>query len=387
MSTAAPEQPGILVSFARELRARGLTVGTAHIVTFSRAVAALGSDDLADIYWSGRACLVSARQDIPTYDAAFRDFFLGREAEQHGRDLTTDPTSSSASNDEAPERIEVGIGEAADPAAPEDEAGESDQQILGAVASPGERLRARSFAEWTAEETAELAAAVAAIEIKVARRKTRRLRPSSAPGRLDLGRSVRRSIRNEGEVIERLWRRRARRRRRLVLLIDVSGSMSTHSRALLHLGYGLVNGDQPSEVFCFGTRLTRVTDLLRGRDPNLAVDRASDAVDDWSGGTRIGASLARFLTGRPGSQVARGAVVLVASDGLEVGDPEVLARQIGRLARLAHSVVWLNPLKADPDYQPLARGMAVSLPHIDHLVAADSLLDLDRVAALIPKLA
>jgi uncharacterized protein with von Willebrand factor type A (vWA) domain len=168
--------------------------------------------------------------------------------------------------------------------------------------------------------------------------------------------------------------------------MDVSGSMAAHARALLHFVYAMRSSGLPVEVFCFGTRLTRITDPLADRDPNRAVERASDAVVDWAGGTRIGDSLGVFLR-RWGSRGAvRGAVVLLFSDGLERGSPEALGTNMARLARLAYVVVWLNPLKADPTYEPLTRGMQAAMPHIDRLVAADSFDDLSRVARMIPQL-
>ena len=174
--------------------------------------------------------------------------------------------------------------------------------------------------------------------------------------------------------------------RRLLLLVDVSGSMSTQSRAMLHLAYGLMASPLNTEVFCFGTRLTRTTEFLKGRDPDAAVERASAGVVDWAGGTRIGDSFLSLLRDPVALRHVRGSVVLVASDGLETGDPELMGSQVARLSRLAYAVVWMSPLKADPSYRPLTRGMRRALPHLDHLVAADSLSDLEQVADLVPRL-
>ena len=245
-------------------------------------------------------------------------------------------------------------------------------------------LRARSLADWTDDELARLPEMLAEIELHLPRRRIRRSRASETGTRLDLRRTVHRSMRHEGELVERAWRRRRDRPRRLVLLIDVSGSMSAHARALLHFAYGLVRSGLGVEVFCFGTRLTRVTELLVGRQPNRAVALATAAVVDWSGGTRIGDSLALFLRRWGTRGTVRGSVVLLFSDGLERGDPSMLASQMARLARLTHAIVWLNPLKGDPGYEPLARGMRAALPHVDRLVAADTIDDLVRLARLIP---
>jgi uncharacterized protein with von Willebrand factor type A (vWA) domain len=227
---------------------------------------------------------------------------------------------------------------------------------------------------------------MALIRLKIPLRQTRRFAPAPRGGRFDMRRTVRQSMRHEGELMKRAWRGRRVQPRRVIVLMDVSGSMTAHSRAVLHFAYALSQADLRVEVFCFGTRLTRVTEHLKDRNPTRAVDQASRAVADWSGGTRIGESLALFLRdwGRRG--VLRGSVLLLVSDGLERGDPQLLAQQMERLRRLTHAIVWLNPLKGDPAYQPLARGMKAALPHVDQLVAADSVADLEKVALLLPRL-
>ena len=188
----------------------------------------------------------------------------------------------------------------------------------------------------------------------------------SAPRRgataLDLRRTVRSALQTEGEVLRRSWRRRVHTPRRLLLLVDVSGSMSTQSRAMLHLAYGLVASTLDTEVFCFGTRLTRTTDFLRGRDPDLAVQRASAGVVDWAGGTRIGDSMATLLRDPIALRQVRGAVALVASDGLETGDPELMARQVVRLSRLAYRVVWDESPQVRPVLSPAHPRHAAGVP-------------------------
>ena len=271
------------------------------------------------------------------------------------------------------------------------ESGDGDQEPNepdadpGAIASLFETLRDRSFSEWTEEERTYVAELIGRIAVRVPRRCTRRLRPAPTGNSLDMRSTVRKALHSEGEVFRRSWRKRVAIPRRLLLLVDVSGSMSTQSRAMLHLAYGLVTSTLHVEVFCFGTRLTRTTDMLKGRDPDLAVQRASSAVVDWAGGTRIGESLASLLRNPVALRHARGAVVMVASDGLETGNPDVMASQVARLSRLAHTIVWMSPLKSDPSYRPLTRGMRLAYPHLDYLVGADTLGDLERVATLLPK--
>ena len=192
-------------------------------------------------------------------------------------------------------------------------------------------------------------------------------------------------MRSGGEVIEPSWRTRRERPRRLILLLDVSGSMAEYSRALLQFAYSAGRGSQV-ETFCFATRLSRVTDVLARRDPDIALAQASEAVVDWDGGTRIGDALGEFTRewGRRG--LARGAIVVICSDGLERGDPEALAAEMERLRRLTHRIVWVNPLKGDPAYEPLARGMRAALPYIDVFVPGHDLASLEALAQLLPAL-
>lgn len=377
-----------MVSFASALREHGVKVSPAQIVTLGHAFSLLGTDDLEDVYWSGRTCLVSEYVDIPAYDAAFASFFLGADPDlslEIGEDPETaiSDAAAAAAGDERASFLDSASVEHRDGWS---EKPESDPDP-GAVASLFEILRHRSFSEWTEEEKTNLARLVGRIEVRIPRRCTRRLRPATAGHSLDLRRTVRIALQSEGEILRRAWRRRVHTPRRLLLLVDVSGSMSTQSRAMLHLAYGLVASALDTEVFCFGTRLTRTTDFLRGRDPDLAVQRASAGVVDWAGGTRIGESLATLLRDPIALRQVRGAIVLVASDGLETGDPELMAGQVARLSRLAYRVVWMSPLKSDPSYRPLTRGMRLAFPHLDHLVAADTLGDLQRVATLLPKFA
>ena len=362
-------------------------VSPAEIVTFGRAVTLLGVDDLEDLYWSGRTCLVSEFVDIPAYDAAFASFFLGSEADvspESSEDPET-PPGEAAATEAGAERTSL-----ADNTSVEHGDGEPEQRPPdpdpGAVASLFETLRHRSFSKWTEEEKTYMAELIGRIEIRVPRRCTRRLRPAPTGNSLDMRSTVRKALHSEGEVFRRSWRRRVVIPRRLLLLVDVSGSMSTQSRAMLHLAYGLVASTLDAEVFCFGTRLTHTTDQLKGRNPDLAVQRVSAGVVDWSGGTRIGESLACLLRNPIALRHVRGAVVMVASDGLETGDPDLMASQVGRLSRLAHTIVWMSPLKSDPSYRPLTRGIRLALPHLDHLVAADTLGDLQAVATLLPRL-
>ncbi|HXV58605.1 MAG TPA: VWA domain-containing protein [Gaiellaceae bacterium] len=337
-----------IARFGRELRAAGLPVGPDRVAALTRAAALLPPGEL---YWAGRATLLSRPEQIEVYDAVFGAFF-------------GPPVPPSAPPISVRVRAEV-------------------EEDVG-LASPVELLREKSFARCSREELSQLAGLMAQIDLAVPRRRTRRREPARA-GVPDLRRTLRRSFRTGGDPVERAWRRRRRRTRRLILLLDVSGSMDAYSRALVIFAHAALRADRRWEAFCFGTRLTRVTRQLEGSDPDAALTRAAAEVVDWDGGTRIGEALKRFLDEHGHAGLARGAVVVLCSDGLEVGDPELLAEQMGRLHRLAYRVVWLNPLKEDPAYEPLARGMKAALPHVDHFASGHSLASLEDVAAALSR--
>ena len=346
-----------LTEFGRALRAEGLPVGTGRIESFCRAAALLPPEDL---YWAGRATLVGRRTEISVYDEVFRSFF-GGDADRRPR--RPPPARKAAAVEDHADRGEE--------RAPTREA---------ALASRVEVLRQKSFAACSAAELAELAALMARLRLVAPPRLTRRRRASPS-GELDLRRTVRQALRTGGDPARILRRARRRRPRRFVLLLDVSGSMSEYSRALLVFAHAALRVDPRWEAFCFGTRLTRVTRALGGSDPDEALRRATADVVDWDGGTRIGDSLKAFLDRYGQAGLARGAVVVVCSDGLDTGDPALLGEQMARLARLAHTIVWLNPLREDPRYEPLARGMAAALPHVDVFASGHNLASLEELGA------
>lgn len=346
-----------LVAFGRALRAAGLTVGTGRINDFCRAAALLEPEDL---YWAGRGTLVGRRDEIPVYNRVYAAFF-GEEAPA-AVDVPAKPT-----------RVRAGSHGDPDPGS----AGEQDVQPELLLASTIERLKEKSFARCTPEELTLLTALMEKIRLAVPQRRSRR-RQRARSGSPDLRRTIRRSFRTGGDPVERSWRKRRKRRRRLVLFLDVSGSMAAYSRALLVFAYAALRADPRWEAYCFGTRLTRLTRVLGPTNPDAALEQAAAEVFDWDGGTRIGESLKSFLDSQ--AEVARGAVVLICSDGLEVGDPSLLEAQMARLSRLAYRVIWLNPLKEDPAYEPLARGMAASLPYIDLFVSGHNLASLESLS-------
>jgi uncharacterized protein with von Willebrand factor type A (vWA) domain len=247
-------------------------------------------------------------------------------------------------------------------------------------------LRHKDFAAFTHEEFAEARVLMADLRLAGELRRCRRLRPTSREsGRPDLRRTVRRALRSGGEPVRRAWLAPAERPRRVVLLCDVSGSMEPYARALVRFLHAAVTarGAGRVEAFALGTRLTRITRELSWRDPDAAIADAANAVTDWSGGTRLGEGLREFNDRWGVRGMARGAVVVIMSDGWDRGDPERLGAEMGRLHRVAHRVVWVNPLKAAPGYAPLARGMAAALPHVDDFVEGHSMASLEHLAAVV----
>jgi uncharacterized protein with von Willebrand factor type A (vWA) domain len=332
-----------LTRFGRALRDEGLVVGTDRIASFCRAAALVPPGDL---YWAGRATLVARPKDIPVYDEVFLGYF--------GDVAPPEPPLELRIKGIPPKEVEL------------------------ALASEVELLREKSFARCSPEELALLANLMARLSLNVPLRRSRRHVPARS-GAPDLRRTLRSSFRTGGEPVERRFRERRRRPRRLVLLLDVSGSMADYSRALVMFAHAALRSGRRWEAFCFGTRLTRVTRALAGTNPNEALDRAAAEVVDWDGGTRIGDSLKQFLDEFGHRGMARGAVVVICSDGLEVGDPDLLAGQMARLSRLAHAVIWLNPLQEDPAYEPLARGMRAALPHVDVFASGHNMASLEAL--------
>jgi uncharacterized protein with von Willebrand factor type A (vWA) domain len=377
---------GPLVAFGRGLRARGLPVGTGRILTFVRALAALGVTDRSSLYWAGRISMVARKNDLAAYDAAFEDWYRSLQPTEDLRielDLPSLTRDAIAWGDE-PEGLDVraastaaewhALGEDDEAPTPGDEA------AIRIVASAVEVLRSKSFADLTSEEREAVGRLIRALAVSLPDERMRRTRPSASGGRFDVRRTLRRSLRTHGEPFERSWRDRRARRRPLLLILDVSGSMSPYARALMQFGYAAMAADRRVEVFCFGTRLTPVTRLLRSKDPDRALHEIGRIVADWEGGTRIGESLKSLLDGWSQRAALRGAVVVLCSDGLERGDPELLRRQMERLGRLAHRVVWVNPLKGSPRYEPLARGMAAALPSVDVFLSGHNLESLSELA-------
>lgn len=357
-----------VVGLARTLRAAGLPASPDRVQQCVRALAVLDPARREDVYWAGRLSLCAGPDDVEAYDRAFDAFFAG-------------VTVGERRQQPVPRRVVLPAAGDLDAARGEGE----EMAVMAASASTAEVLRDRDVGRLTKAERAELARLLAALRLPGETRRSRRLRPAPRGG-IDRARTVRELLRRGGEPARLRHQVRRRRQRRVVLLVDVSGSMSAYADALLRFAHAAARrGTTPSEVFTIGTRLTRVTREMSHRDPDAALAAVARAVPDWSGGTRLGELLKEFLDRWGQRGTARGAVVVLLSDGWERGDPALLGQQMQRLSRLAHRVVWANPRKAAPGYQPLAAGMAAALPYVDDFVEGHSLAALERLAACVAR--
>ncbi len=350
------------------LREAGLEVGPARICD---ALSGLDRVELGrrdDVYWTLRTTLVSRAEDVESFDRAFAAWFLAS------------PTAPVYRVAPVPERRSRAATATARTDRVPDDAERSGEEPTEVGWSSHEVLRRKDFASMTPEEFAQAARALADVAASRPLRRSRRLRPHSRGRALDLRRLARRSLARGGEPIEQTFRRRVAVPRKLILLCDVSGSMEAYTRALLLFLHAAVGSGPRVEVFAFGTRLIRLTDDFRTRDPERALTAAATRVVDWASGTRIGTSLKAFndVWGRRG--LTRGAVVVIVSDGWERQDATLVAAEMARLRRAAYAVVWVNPLKGNPEYQPLAGGMRAALPYVDRFVAGHNLASLEELA-------
>ena len=366
---------------AVSLRAGGVRVGVGELLAAHRALAAVDPSSRRDSYHALRTVLCSRHDDLEVFDAAFVECF-------------GEPHPGLPRESQLPEELDLAkLVMPRAPLPPDDLGREREPTALDDEPRPVawssiELLREKDFAEFTGAERDAARALIQRLARRGPRRASRRTRPASRRGprpagaRQDLRRTMRASLRYGGEPVERRWRERTDRPRPVVLVCDVSGSMEAYARMLVQYMQASVAARRRVEAFAFGTRLTRITHELRGREPDAAVARAADAVADWSGGTRIGESLAA-LNREHARDVGRGAAVVILSDGWDRGDPIQLQAEMERLSRVAESVIWLNPLKASPEYEPLTRGMQAALPHVDHFLAGNSIASLEELADLL----
>jgi uncharacterized protein len=358
-----------VVALARAMRAGGARVGTGEVEAAARALGVVGASR-TDAYLAMRAIMCSRREDLAVFDVAFAAVFADG-----------DSSWPSVEAPELPPGVTLALPRAA--SSEGEPSAAPDPEMRPAAWSDIELLVEKDFSEYTDQERALARTVINQLARRGPTRRSRRLRAARLRGvRPDLQRTLRASLRWGGEPLERRWRTPSAKPRKLVLVCDVSGSMAPYARVLLQYLHAAVATHRRVEVFAFGTRLTRLTRELGARDPDVALGRAAEAVEDWSGGTRIGHALG-VLNREHGRRLGRGAVIVILSDGWDRGEPELLADEMARLRRSAHRVVWLNPLKAAPDYEPLARGMAAALPHTDHFLAGNSLASLAELALIL----
>jgi len=364
----------LLVGFGRELRDRGLPVGTNRILTFCRGAAALAPLDRNTLYWTGRTSLIAHPDHVVVYDQVFEAYFRSKLRKHLASMFSGIPPSR-------PKEVELQAYAAALGADQSDAGGAADDQIeiMRLIASEVEVLKTKSFDQFTDDERRRADRLIRQLAVSLPIRRSRRLRRASNGSHFDLRRTLRSSLRTQGEPLQRAWLSRHDVARPLVLVLDVSGSMAPYARALMQFGYAAMSSGERVEVFCFGTRLTRVTRSLRTTDPDRALADVARRVHDWEGGTRIGESLKVLTDNYSQAAALKGAVVVLCSDGLERGDPLLLASQMSRLHRIAHELVWVNPLKGTTDYEPLARGMAAALPHVDRFLSAHNVKSLEEL--------
>lgn len=367
-----------LVTFVEALRQAGLATPTDATALFARAVAEVGVERPERVYWAGRATLVRRPEDVRTYDTTFAAYFGGY-------------TTLSLSQPVQPVEVLLDVGDDDSPSADDGDGDRPAGPTQPMRWSRQEIIRHKDLAACTPDELDEAHRLMADLRVHAATRRSRRRRPEPHGRRRsnaqpDLRRSLQRARRRTGgEVLHLATTRPGRRPRRLVLLLDVSGSMEPYARALARFAHAAVAAGRHGQVeaFTLGTRVTRITRELATHDPDEALARAAEAVDDWAGGTRLGEGLRRFNDRWGTRGLARGAVVVILSDGWDRGAPEILADEMARLSRVTHRLIWVNPLRALPGYAPLAQGMAAALPHVDELVDGHSVASLEALAELV----
>jgi uncharacterized protein with von Willebrand factor type A (vWA) domain len=357
-----------LSALAAEMRRGGARLGVGELLAAHRALAAVDVTSREDVFLALRAALCSCHDDLTLFDCAFAAVFGGPGPE--------DPSAGDEDEQPPAPRVLALSGDPGDGGPDDEESPET------AMWSGVEVLRQKDFATYSDAERAAARRLLSRVAAAGPVRISRRTRPTSRRGEtLDLRATLRWSVSRGGELVEWRYQGRTLRPRRLVLVCDVSGSMEPYARMLLQYLHTCVTARARVEAFVFGTRLSRVTREFMERDSDQALRRVAARVQDWSGGTRIGAALAE-LNRDHGRRIGRGSVIVVLSDGWDCGDPDELATEMARLRRCAHRVIWLNPLAARPGYEPVTRGMRAALPNVDHLLPGNSIASLESLAEL-----
>ncbi|MFZ9100474.1 MAG: vWA domain-containing protein [Candidatus Planktophila sp.] len=358
----------LFVEFAQELRLHGMLIGSDDVITFCNAVSVLDATDVMNVYWAGRTSLVRRKENIPVYNEIFQRFFFDNWEEEAS---------------EVKQKFRAQVSTTATIEIPENERTEqgdtNDDTKMGFMAASHEIFRSKAFNECTPQELAALRKMMSNIRLNPPIRRTRRLISTSKGKKLNMRKIVRENMRAMGENREIFYTKKKEKLRPIVFILDISGSMADYSRNLLQLAYSARSAHQKVEVFCFGTRLTRVTRSLSRRNPDQAMELAGTEAMDWEGGTRIGDAINTFLKKWGRGRVGRGSIVVICSDGLDRGNPETLAKSMEALSRIAHRIVWMNPHRGDADrYVPTSMGMIIAEPFIDEVVSGHNLKSLEE---------
>ncbi len=358
----------LFVEFGQTLRSSGLVIGSDDVISFCQAVAELNPSDVMDIYWSGRTTLIRRRENIPIYNAKFQEFFLDIGPEEpDARKIKIKASVSTTAT------LEVPNTEEGQPGNSEEEA------KLGFMAATNDIWRSKAFAECTPIELASLRKMISALKVNPPIRRTRRMQSTLKGTQIDMRRIFKETMRSHGDPQQIFYTKRKEKLRTIIFILDVSGSMADYSRNLLQMAYSARKANTKVEVFCFGTRLTRITTVLNKRNPDEAMKQAGASVLDWDGGTRIGDCIKEFVKKWGRTRVGRGSIVIICSDGLDRGDPAVLSESMEDLARIAYKIMWMNPHKGDAlDFVPNTMGMMVADPYIDHVVSGHNLKSLEE---------
>jgi uncharacterized protein with von Willebrand factor type A (vWA) domain len=373
--------PALAGAFGRRLHDAGVPVTPERTARFAHALALVEPIRRRRLYWTARTVFVTDQSQVRAFDRVFASVFM-TEVEPFEYESEEVHATDSAPGRETPGgRVEAGVpaggGATGESGSGEDE---DDREVpVGMAASDEEVLRSKSFEALAPGELAQLYRLMTRLDVATPRRRTRRSERHRRGDRLDMRRTLRGSMRTAGDPIRLARRRRRVARRRMVMLCDISGSMEPYARAYLQFLTCAAGSGPNAEAFVFATRLTRLTRSLRSRSPERAIQRAAAAAPDWSSGTRIGDALKEFNDRHGRRGMARGALVVILSDGWERGDPALVAREMERLSRLAYRIVWVNPRAAASGFTPRAGGMAAALPHCDALVSGHSMDALDEV--------
>jgi uncharacterized protein with von Willebrand factor type A (vWA) domain len=373
-SSQAPELTGfdeLFIEFAHDLRFHGMVIGSDDVITYLSAISVLDASDIMDVYWSGRVTLVRKKDNVPLYNKRFQAFFLDiSEDEPDARKVKLKSSANAGATLEVP-NVEQGLpGEVIE-----------DETRLGYMASAADISRHKAFAECSNDELNRFRKLISMLKVSPPKRRTYRTQSTPKGKVLDMRRMARETMRSLGEPKDLMFIKRKEKLRSIVFILDVSGSMADYSRNLLQLAYSARRANTKVEVFCFGTRLTRITKSIDKRTPDEAMRLAGESVLDWDGGTRIGDAIAAFVKESRRSRLGRGAIVVICSDGLDQGEPQALDKAMQTLSRLAHKVIWVNPHKGDnEDYKPNTIGMIIADPYIDRIFSGHNFKSIEEFA-------